>query len=725
MPKSFLVFTTLYPNAIMPTHGVFVENRLRAFLNTHDADVKVVAPVPWFPFAHSAFGKYAKWAQVPRKETRHGIEIYHPRYFIVPKVGMDAAPSALANCVEKTVLELRSSGWDFDFIDAHYFYPDGIAAADLAVKLDKPLVITARGTDINLIPKYARPRKKVVQAAFQSDAIITVSENLKNGLTDLGVPDRKITTLRNGVDLETFCPMDRDLIRRELNIDGPVIASVGHLIERKGHNVVIGALKSIPNATLLIAGSGEKRNTLEKQVRSLGLSDRVRFLGALAHEDLPIIYNAADVLALASSREGWPNVLLEAMACGTPCVSTFAAGGEVIRDLSAGKIAEGRDSVSFATTINEVLSDPRDRHATRRYAEDHSWVDTVDRMEKIFAQLCEKNSVNRSITTAPLPCSIQPAPKLIVTIDTEEKFNWSSFEKPNYSLCAADDLTPFQKICSDAGAKPLYFLAYPLLKDQQTTNYFRALLQSNTADFGLHMHQWVTPPDLEYSGEYYSFQSNLPNDVLAAKFVMLANAFENVFGQRATAHRAGRYGIARHHLPLLRDIGITMDFSPSVAFDFSSAGGPDFSGFANRPFAASIDNENIFVTPVSGARAVKRTRIFASRRDNLLGFTPPIHAKFASATQPLRLSPEGASLKDLQSLTRRMIADGAPILTFTIHSTSLTPSGNDYAKNQSDVTHMLEITKQYLHWFRHDMDGQLTSLPELTVQYADAVSRPV
>ncbi len=718
MPKSFLVLTTLYPNAAMPTHGVFVENRLRAFLKRHDADVKVIAPVPWFPFSHNSFGSYAKWAQVPETETRFGIDIYHPRYFLAPKVGMNSAPKALATCLRKAIKEINSTGWDFDFIDAHYFYPDGVAVADIAADFGKPFVVTARGTDITLIPKFEYPRKAIIKTALQSDAIITVSDGLKDGLTALGIPGKKITTLRNGVDLETFCPLDRDLIRRELNVSGPVIASVGHLIERKGHDVIIGALKTIPDATLLIIGTGEKRKALEKQVHSNGLSARVRFLGALAHEDLPLIYNAADVLALASSREGWPNVLLESMACGTPCVTTFAAGGEVIRDLSAGKIAESRNADSFANSINEVLSRPHDRIATRRYAEDHSWDETVDGMASIFSQLAQKNASSKLISVSPLAALQKSQPKLIVTVDTEEKFDWSSFENVEFSICAPGDLEPFQQICTDAGARPLYFLAYPLLKDHQSTDYFRKLVQANAADCGLHMHQWVTPPDLDFTGEYFSFQCNLPTDVLTAKFAMLANAFENVFGQRAIAHRAGRYGIDRHQLSILRDIGVTMDFSPSVAFDFSPAGGPDFSGYANLPFSAQWDNQNIYVTPVSGARAIKRTRIFRSRRSKNIGFTKPEQKKLDGAFQSMRLSPEGASLKDLQALTRRLIADDVPVITFTIHSTSLTPGGNDYSRDHADVAKMLDVTKQYLAWFRHDMKGQMTSLHELADGYA-------
>ncbi len=717
MPMKFLVFTTLYPNAAMPTHGVFVENRLRAYLKKHRADVKVVAPVPWFPFTHDRFGRYARWARAPEKEVRHGIEVYHPRYFIPPKVGMEYAPSALANCLKKTAQGLISGGWDFDFIDAHYFYPDGVASAQVAYDLNKPFVITARGTDVNLIPSYAGPRTMIADAAIRADAVITVSDSLKDQLVRLGAPARKITTLRNGVDLDTFSLMDRDQIRSNMQLQGPVIASVGHLINRKGHNIVIDALKDIPGATLLIAGDGEKREALKKQARAARVNERVRFLGAAPHETLAAIYNAADVLALASSREGWPNVLLEAMACGTPCVTTFAAGGEVVKGLSAGRIVEERTPQAFASAIKGILNNPRDQTSTRRYAEGYSWDETIDGMAAIFMGLVKKTAASRSVTSQPLLVQNTARPKLIVTVDTEEQFDWSSFEQINYTICDPNDLKPFQRLCAERSIKPVYFLTYPLLKDEKVSAYFRTLFDSGQADTGLHLHQWVTPPNMSFTGEYFSFQKNLPSELHTDKLAILAAAFESAFGERAISHRAGRYGIACEDYQLLSDIGVSMDFSPSVAFDFSSAGGPDFSGYANQPFSVSGKNGKVFVTPVSGAKAIRGTRVFPSRAGYKPGFARSVQERLGTQLQPMRLSPEGAGLKDLQALTKRLIADGSPILTFTLHSTSLTPGANDYARSRSDVDRTLEITRRYLDWFQQSANGELASLAELSELY--------
>ena len=196
------------------------------------------------------------------------------------------------------------------------------AAAMLGRALGKPVTITARGTDINYIPRYRLPRKQILSVAREASGLIAVSQALKTEMAALGIPPDRITVLRNGVDLQTFHPGDRATARRELGLTGRTLLSVGHLIPRKGHDLIISALFRLEGYTLLIAGEGPEKPALHALAQKLGVAARVRFLGSLPHSDLPRIYSAADALVLASSREGWPNVLLEAMACGTPVVAS-------------------------------------------------------------------------------------------------------------------------------------------------------------------------------------------------------------------------------------------------------------------------------------------------------------------------------------------------------------------------------------------------------------------
>jgi teichuronic acid biosynthesis glycosyltransferase TuaC len=385
-----LTFTTLFPNVEQQDHGIFVENRLRHLLGSRQITAEVIAPVPWFPFTSRAFGRFARLALVPLQERRHGVSVRHPRYLSIPKIGMHLAPLLLYLGVRRAAKRLLDAGYDFDLIDAHYFYPDGVAAALLGHELGKPVVITARGTDINLISDFLLPRRMIQWAARRAAAIITVCEALRTRLIALGADDTRIHTLRNGVDLVHFYPRERDEARRRYGVAGtaPVLLSVGHLIERKGHHLVIEALAGLPEAKLLIAGDGPERTALKRLASRLGVAGRVQFLGRVAHDALDEIYSAADVLVLASSREGWANVLLEAMACGTPVVATKVWGTpEVVADVAAGLLVESRTADAFAATIARLLAAPPSRAATRLYAEGFSWDATTARQLALFHEV--------------------------------------------------------------------------------------------------------------------------------------------------------------------------------------------------------------------------------------------------------------------------------------------------------------------------------------------------
>ena len=385
-----LIFSSLYPNAEMPAHGVFVENRLRHLVAGGRVEARVVAPVPWFPSSSKRFGRFAAYARVPAREQRFGLDVTHPRFVTIPRIGMNVAPLTMALAARSAVARIRASGFDFDAIDAHYFYPDGVAAALLAKWFDRPLVITARGSDITQLPAFAGPRRMIRWAAREAAAIVTVCAALKTELAMLGADADKIAVLRNGVDLADFAPVDVAAARKRLSLptQGRVIASVGHLIPRKGHELVVEALASLPDTTLLIAGSGPDGGPLAALAKRLGVDRRVRFLGQVPHDGLPLVYGASDALVLASSAEGWANVLLEAMACGTPVVATDVGGSrEVVDAPEAGILLPRRDVPSIAVALKGLLAAPPDRAATRRYAEGFSWDETTRGQERLFASL--------------------------------------------------------------------------------------------------------------------------------------------------------------------------------------------------------------------------------------------------------------------------------------------------------------------------------------------------
>lgn len=383
-----LTFTTLYPNAAQPNHGVFVENRLRHLAASGKAETRVVAPVPWFPSQHPRFGRYATFARVPRAEIRHGIPISHPRFTQIPKIGMTMQPFLLAASAIPEIQRIRQEGHEFDLIDAHYFYPDGVAAAILGRYFKKPVVITARGSDISVLPQFRIQRVMIRWAAKRAAGVITVCQALKDAMLDLNVDGSRITPLRNGVDLKLFRPTDRQRARAELGLHEFTLLSVGQLIAHKGHALVIEALLSLPDVRLLIAGTGPDRSTLEALAQRLGVLDRVRFLSAVPHADLMRYYGAADALVLASSREGWANVLLESMACGTPVIASNVWGTpEVVSSPDAGVLMSQRSARGIVDAVHALRSRYPDRDATRRFAERFSWDETTNGQLRLFSQI--------------------------------------------------------------------------------------------------------------------------------------------------------------------------------------------------------------------------------------------------------------------------------------------------------------------------------------------------
>lgn len=402
-PLKVLTFSTLFPSSVKPGHGIFVETRLRELLKSGQVESRVVAPVPWFPSTNARWGDYARFAATPAREQRNGLDVLHPRYLLLPKVGMTSAPLTLALGARAALQQLIDEGFDFHVIDAHYYYPDGVAAALLARWFGKPLAVTARGSDINLIGRHRLPRGWMRWASGVAAASIGVSQALVERMRELGLVSRHQLTLRNGVDTERFhVEADRSALRTRLGVDGqPLMVSVGNLVPLKGHDLVIEALALLReqglDARLCIIGAGPQRPALEALCARLGLDDQVRFLGALPQQELAAWYAAADMLLLASEREGWPNVLLECMACGTPVVAT-AVGGipEIVQVPLVGRVVEERSARSLAAAAKALWQSQPSRDDVRGYAQGFGWQATTQGQLALFADMASAAGVRHA-----------------------------------------------------------------------------------------------------------------------------------------------------------------------------------------------------------------------------------------------------------------------------------------------------------------------------------------
>lgn len=388
-----LVFTSLFPNNVEPNKGVFIKERMVNVAKL--CEVKVIAPVPYFP-PIKIFKRWYPFFQVKKKEVIEGLEVFRPRFFIVPKIGMVFYGLFMFLSVLKPVKTIQKE-FNFDLIDAHYIYPDGIAAVLLGKFLKKPVVVSVRGTDINFYPKFTLIRKQIIYTLKNAAKIISVCQALKDKMVKLGILSEKIEVIPNGVDIEKFKPFPRIKARKELNlpIDQKIILSVGHLVKRKGFQYLIDALSEIKNngdkdstPTLVIVGEGLYRFKLENQIKELHLEKEVRLIGAKPHNELYKWYGSADLFCLASFREGWPNVIFESLACGTPVVATNVDGiPEVICSEDYGILVDEQDSKKIAQAIIKALDKNWDIQKLVKYAQENTWNKVAQKVHSLHQSI--------------------------------------------------------------------------------------------------------------------------------------------------------------------------------------------------------------------------------------------------------------------------------------------------------------------------------------------------
>jgi glycosyltransferase involved in cell wall biosynthesis len=353
-----VTLSTLFPSRERPNFGLFVERQTRALAARDGVEVQVVAPagLPLWPL--SLHPHYAPTRRLPRREAWDGLDVHRPRFRVLPLVGEAGAARRLAAAALPLLRTLPC-----DVIDAEFFWPDGVAAMHLARATGVPFSIKARGSDIAYWGTKPAIARQMLEAAEAAAGLIAVSGALKRDMAALGMKADKIRVHHTGADLDLFKPLP--------HAPGRVIASVGNLVPVKGHRLAIEALRRLPGATLLVIGDGPERRRLE--AAAAGLGERVRFLGALPHRELPQILARSDVMLLASEREGLANAWVEALACGTPVVIPDVGGArEVVDRPEAGRIVE-RDAGAIAAAVEELFAAPPDREKVRACAARFSW----------------------------------------------------------------------------------------------------------------------------------------------------------------------------------------------------------------------------------------------------------------------------------------------------------------------------------------------------------------
>ena len=402
-----LVFSSLFPSAVQPNAGLFIRERM--FRVGKHLPIVVVAPQPWFPGQ-----RLIRWFRphfrplASKREMMDGVAVHRPRFICIPGVlkwtdGLFMALSSFFT-VQRIAREHHAN-----IIDAHFGYPTGYAAILLGRWLRLPVMLTLRG-------KEERQARTAVGAALKraitsADQLITVSAALQTLAIEQGVDPARVQVIGNGVDLAKFTPIPRIDARQELGLpaDAEVLVSAGTLVERKGFHRVIeclpGLLAAHPMLHFVIVGGagpeGDMATKLKRLTRTLGLDDRVHFVGPLPNDRLKVPLSAADVFVLATSYEGWANVFLEAMACGLPVVTTNVGGNaQVVNDRSLGRIVPFGDAQRLQEAIHEALSTPWDRQSIRAYAQSNSWDCRMQPLLDAYQQLLSRGRKEQAYALA-------------------------------------------------------------------------------------------------------------------------------------------------------------------------------------------------------------------------------------------------------------------------------------------------------------------------------------
>ena len=393
-----LTFTRLFPNSVEPLHGIFVGQRISAL--SRFCELQVVAPVPWTPQTRAFGDRYFRYSQIRREEHQRYFTVQHPRFFVLPQILKSTDGLLMAISCLVALKAIRKS-FPFDVIDAHWAYPDGVCAAILANFFRVPLALTVRGDDINILPKYFGRRHAIRWALRSASLVIALSNELDEKTQSLaGIPIRTVV-IPNGIDPETFYPGDRCKARHRLGIPltDRVLLSVGRLHASKGYPLLVKAVAQLktkhPAFRLVIVGGSDheadSRPMIEGTARRLGISEKVQLLGAQPQSVLADWYRAADLFCLPTLREGSANVLVEALACGLPCITTPVGGNpDLISSPDLGILAAG-DSGAFAAAISDGLARTWDRGSIARCVQQRTWASVA---RECYVQL--EDIVNKS-----------------------------------------------------------------------------------------------------------------------------------------------------------------------------------------------------------------------------------------------------------------------------------------------------------------------------------------
>lgn len=386
-----LVFTTLYPNPCVPSHGIFVRSRTAAL--SRKIQSRIVAPI-------SYLHQHSSLKSIPESYSYDNISVDYPRYFTIPKIYKKFDGRFLYYSTRKCVRRVFSEHAP-DFFDASYAYPDGYAAMLHAREAQRPYFITVRGSDLYLLAEDRKRRPLIQQALCSAAGVVAVSRDLADKAICLGVSSKKIVVIGNGVDQVRFLPeFDKCRpLRKKLGIpeSAIVLLCVGRLVALKRFDLLIECLQILKKQNMndlfigIIVGDGPENNHLRNMAERCGVSDSLLFAGRIDPEELTDWYNLSDQLLLLSTHEGSPNVSLEALSCGTPVLATRVGNLPELINGNNGFLVESPSPSQIAIAVQRMgKTGPEKRTLVRASIRHLTWESVATQQYDFYKHHLEK-----------------------------------------------------------------------------------------------------------------------------------------------------------------------------------------------------------------------------------------------------------------------------------------------------------------------------------------------
>ena len=373
-----LVSSSIFPNNVEITKGIYIYHQVNSLSKT--CEVKVIAPVPYFP-SWIKSSTYSFFSRVKKVEKIGDLEVYHPRVIFPPKFGRIFYgffyALSLYLITKRMIKKMKP-----DIMICFWVYPDGFANVLLSKLLNIPIIIGGRGCDINTSGENRIKKMMIGWALKQSDGVLSVSNAMRLEMKKLNVPEGKIKVIPNGLN-NVFKQMNKIDARKTIGLpenlaNNKIILFCGRFSYEKGLEYLISAADILNRRNIkfniLMVGDGSEKQELIRLVDSLNLNNIVIFMGQVPHDQIPVYMNACDIFCLPSIREGWPNVVMEALACGLPVVASKVGGvPEILTDDEFGIMVPPGEPFQLADSLERALNRSWDTSKILDAVKDRTW----------------------------------------------------------------------------------------------------------------------------------------------------------------------------------------------------------------------------------------------------------------------------------------------------------------------------------------------------------------